>query len=104
MALRPEEIARRAIRNYVARPLSLTAPMHYAEACTWTGALSAARVLADQALEASLVARFAPIPTSAGAGVIPPRPHVDDRVFGIVPLAIPRTRRWGATWPIGSGR
>ncbi len=86
----PDEVARRVARNYVARPLSLTAPIHYAEACTWYGALTVARLVADRGLEASLVARFAPFLTPAGAAAVPPRPHVDDRVFGIVPLEIPQ--------------
>jgi unsaturated rhamnogalacturonyl hydrolase len=86
----PAEIAGRVIRNYLGRPLSLTAPMHYAEACTWSGALTAARLIEDEGLIAALTARFAPLATEAGAAAIPARPHVDDRVFGIVPLAMPR--------------
>lgn len=84
----PREVGARVARNYLARPLALGAPMHYAEACTWYGALTTARLLGDAALDAALVARFAPIPTPAGAAVVPPRAHVDDRVFGIVPLEI----------------
>jgi unsaturated rhamnogalacturonyl hydrolase len=84
----PQEVGARVARNYLARPLALGTPMHYAEACTWYGALTTAKLLGDAALEASLVARFAPILTPAGAAVIPPRAHVDDRVFGIVPLEI----------------
>jgi len=84
----PQEIAARLARNYLARPLALGAPMHYAEACTWYGALTAAKQLGNTALETALVARFSPILTPTGAAVIPPRAHVDDRVFGIVPLEI----------------
>jgi rhamnogalacturonyl hydrolase YesR len=84
----PQEVGARVARNYVARPLVLGTPMHYAEACTWYGALTTAKLLGDASLEAALVARFAPIMTPAGAAVIPPRAHVDDRVFGIVPLEI----------------
>ena len=62
--------------------------MHYAEACTWYGALTTANLLGDAALETALVARFSPILTAAGAAVVPARAHVDDRVFGIVPLEI----------------
>ena len=106
----PHEIARRVARNYLARPLVLNAPMHYAEACTWYGALAAARLLDDAALHRELVARFAPLATTAGAAAIPPRPHVDDRVFGIVPLEIPQhlamgkalaDRQWSSTTPDG---
>jgi len=76
------------VRNYLARPLALGEPMHYAEACTWYGALTTAKLLGDTGLETALIARFSPILTPAGAKVIPPRAHVDDRVFGIVPLEI----------------
>ena len=84
----PQEVGARVARNYLARPLALGIPMHYAEACTWYGALTTAKLLGDVALEAALVARFAPIMTRPGATVVPLRPHVDDRVFGIVPLEI----------------
>lgn len=84
----PQEVGARLVRNYLARPLDLATPMHYAEACTWYGALTTAKLLGDRALDAALIARFAPILTPAGAAVIPPRAHVDDRVFGIVPLEI----------------
>ena len=70
--------------------------MHYAEACTWYGALTTAKLTGDTALENALIARFAPILTPAGAAVIPPRAHVDDRVFGIVPLEIAMHGRDGA--------
>jgi unsaturated rhamnogalacturonyl hydrolase len=86
----PAELARRVTRNYLGRPLSLTTPMHYAEACTWYGALTVARLAGDGAARAALEARFAPLASGAAAAAIPARPHVDDRVFGIVPLAIPR--------------
>jgi rhamnogalacturonyl hydrolase YesR len=84
----PHEVGARVARNYLARPLDLHMPMHYAEACTWYGALTTARLLGDAALEAALIARFSPILTRDGAGVVPLRAHVDDRVFGIVPLEI----------------
>ena len=84
----PQEVGIRVVTNYVARPLALGAPMHYAEACTWYGALTTAKLVGDTALESALIARFAPILTPAGAAVLPTRAHVDDRVFGIVPLEI----------------
>jgi unsaturated rhamnogalacturonyl hydrolase len=84
----PREVGARVIKNYLARPLPIGAPMHYAEACTWYGALTTAKLLGDAALEKRLVDRFAPILTPAGATVVPLRAHVDDRVFGIVPLEI----------------
>ena len=87
----PQEIGRRLIQNYLDRQLDLASPMHYAEACTWYGALTTAKLIPDTTLDDRLIARFAPILTPAGAAVIPPRAHVDDRVFGIVPLESPFT-------------
>jgi hypothetical protein len=40
----PQEVGARAARNYLARPLALGAPMHDAEACTWYGALTTAKL------------------------------------------------------------
>jgi rhamnogalacturonyl hydrolase YesR len=84
----PQEVGARVVRNYLARPLALGVPMHYAEACTWYGALTTAELLRDTAMEEALIARFSPILTHSGASIIPLRAHVDDRVFGIVPLEI----------------
>jgi rhamnogalacturonyl hydrolase YesR len=83
----PREVGRRVAEAYLARPLPASA-MHYAEACTWYGALAFARLAGDQSLDHRLVARFEPILTPAAAAIVPARDHVDDRVFGIVPLEI----------------
>jgi len=84
----PQEVGARVAKAYLARPLAFGAPMHYAEACTWYGALTTAKLIGDAKLDAALVARFSPIVTPAGAAILPLRAHVDDRVFGIVPLEI----------------
>jgi rhamnogalacturonyl hydrolase YesR len=74
-------------RNYLARPLP-AGEVHYKEACTWFGALAFDRVAGDMGLDDALIARFAPLLTAAGPALVPSRDHVDDRVFGIVPLEI----------------
>lgn len=87
----PQEIGGRIIENYLGRPLP-TGEMHYAEACTWYGSLTTATLMGDRALRAGLRARlidrFNPILTTPHSPIIPSRAHVDDRVFGIVPLEI----------------
>ena len=85
---RPEQIGKSVAENFVVRPLG-EAPMHYAQACAWYGALSVAERTGDEDLTGRLVARFDPIFT-AGASLVPARDHVDDRVFGIAPLQIAR--------------
>jgi rhamnogalacturonyl hydrolase YesR len=84
----PQEIGKRVAEGYAASALP-PGPVHYKDACTWYGALAFARLTADQQLDARLVARFDPILAPAGATTyVPARDHVDDRVFGIVPLEI----------------
>jgi rhamnogalacturonyl hydrolase YesR len=111
----PAEIGRRLIANYLGRALP-AGEMHYAEACTWYGALTTARLAGDAALGAKLIKRFDPIVQVPRSPIIPSRDHVDDRVFGIVPLEIyiqnhdPRylaigkdlaDKQWAATTPDG---
>ena len=84
----PQEIGRRLVMNYLARTLDLQTPMHYAEVGTWYGALTTTKLIPEATLDANLITRFAPLLTTAGANAIPSRAHVDDRIFGIVPLEI----------------
>jgi rhamnogalacturonyl hydrolase YesR len=83
----PTEVGTRVVKNYLARPLP-TGAVHYAEACTWYGALAFTKLAANAGVDDQLIARFAPILQPAGGALIPARDHVDDRVFGIVPLEI----------------
>jgi unsaturated rhamnogalacturonyl hydrolase len=87
----PSEVGQRVAENFVARPLGYETnskvEVHYAEACTWYGALAVAQLTRDAALKASLIKKFEPLLTTA-TNAIPSRQHVDDRVFGIVPLEI----------------
>jgi rhamnogalacturonyl hydrolase YesR len=89
----PTEIGARVAKNYLARPLPSGA-ITYSEACTWYGALAFATLAGatspktDASLDDQLIARFAPILQPAGGALVPARDHVDDRVFGIVPLEI----------------
>ena len=61
----------------------------YAEIGTWYGALNFAQLTKDEALQKQLVARFDPLmPGGAEAAKRPTRHHVDDSIFGVVPLEI----------------
>jgi len=64
-------------------------PVHYAEACTFYGALAVARLISDGPLIDRVVARLQPL-LGAAADQVPSRRHVDDRVFGIAPLELTR--------------
>jgi len=81
----PEAVGRRVALNLVSRPLG-DREIHYAHACTWSGALKLAGAVGDDGLLVQLLERFEPIFGEGGSRWIPSRPHVDDRVFGIVPL------------------
>lgn len=83
----PEEIGKRVAENFVARPIG-DSKIHYAEACTWYGSLAVAALTRDRDLGDRLVLRFEPLLSPPGSDLLPSRNHVDDRVFGIVPLQI----------------
>jgi unsaturated rhamnogalacturonyl hydrolase len=93
VATSPATIGKRVAENFVSRRLgcetnSEQPSVHYAEACTWYGSLTFARLTQDEDLTRRLVQKFDPLLTPKGARYIPQRPHVDDRVFGIAPLEI----------------
>jgi rhamnogalacturonyl hydrolase YesR len=87
----PQTIGKRVAENFVERKLSYQADpklhVHYAEAGTWYGSLTVAQLTGDTNLQARLIEKFQPLFASESKN-LPPRPHVDDRVFGIVPLEI----------------
>src|SRR5690606_41127985 len=83
----PAEIGKVVAENLTGRSVG-TGEMHYAQACTWYGALTLAALTQDTDLTSRLVTRFDPLLTAEGEGVIPTRAHVDDRIFGIIPLEI----------------
>ncbi len=86
----PQEVGHRVTANFIPRPHMPQwndTVIHYAEACTWYGALTFARAAGDSALQARLVARFEPLFREEKA-LIPDPNHVDWTVFAAVPLEI----------------
>lgn len=55
--------------------------IHYAEVCTWIGALKFAQAVNDSSLTRKLVERFEPFFTTR-KGLLPPTTHVDFNMFG----------------------
>jgi len=84
----PEEIGKRVAEHFVNRPLPL-APMkiHYAEVCTWYGALTFASLTGDNKLTTRLEDRFNPL-FGVDSVLIPVPNHVDNTVFGTVPIEL----------------
>lgn len=85
----PQEVGARLAEHFVTSPHQYTATLHYSEAATWYGALTFAQLTHADALRSALIAKFDPLmPGGAEAARIPVRHHVDDSIYGIVPLEI----------------
>ncbi|NYF78058.1 glycoside hydrolase family 88/105 protein [Granulicella arctica] len=85
----PQEVGKLLADHFVTSPHQYTATIHYSEVATWYGALTFAQLTHDDALRANLIKRFEPLlPEGAEADRIPVRHHVDDSIFGVVPLEI----------------
>ena len=85
----PGEVGKRVAEHFVTSPHQYGATIHYSEAATWYGALTFAQLTHDDALKAELIRKFEPLMRGgAEASRIPVRHHVDDSIFGIVPIEI----------------
>ena len=85
----PQEVGKRLAEHIAAGPHQDSPTMHYAEIATWYGALTFAQLTHDATLRKELIARFEPLmPGGAEAALRPLRHHVDDSIFGVVPLEI----------------
>ncbi len=98
----PAEIGKLVAERFVADPLGST-PMYYAQAVTWYGALTTAKLLGDQDLLNRLITRFDPVLTEEGADYISWEVSVDARVVGIVPLEIYMNNQNQGCYDIGMG-
>ncbi len=89
----PQEIGKRVAERYAASDyLNLhrkppTPTIIYPETCTWYGALTFAQLAGDADLTARLLKRFDPL-LGERPSLIPAPNHVDNTVFGAVPLQI----------------
>lgn len=87
----PREIGKRVAENFLARKLEVEQGKRqyviYPEVCAWYGALTVAELTNDRDLKTRLIQKFDPLLTDR-ARQISPEPHVDYRVFGVVPLEI----------------
>lgn len=88
----PKEVGRRLAENFLARTLETDQGKRpyviYPEICAWYGSLNIARSLGDRDLTRRLTAKFDPLLTAEGAKKINPNQHVDNSVFGTVPLQL----------------
>lgn len=88
----PAEVGKRVAENFVARQLEYAQGKRkyviYPEVCAWYGSLTVAQLTKDSDLKARLIQKFDVLLTPDGAQHINQEPHVDNRVFGAVPLEI----------------
>lgn len=83
----PAEVGKVVAQHFVTTPLGKG--IGYPEVCTWYGAFTFAQITHNDALRDQLIARFTPIlPGGPEAHRTPQRHHVDDSIFGVVPLEI----------------
>ena len=84
----PQEIGKRVAEHFVTSPHQGDR-VFYGEVGTWYGALTFAHLTSDKELQDKLIRRFDPlIPGGADTKLIGTRRHVDDEIFGVVPLEI----------------
>jgi unsaturated rhamnogalacturonyl hydrolase len=87
----PQEVGKLLAEHFVTSPHQYTKTIHYSEVCAWYGALTFAELTHDDALRTELIKKFEPLmPGGAEAERRPERHHVDDSIFGVVPLEIAR--------------
>lgn len=86
----PQVVGRRLAERFIHSPHMFWTEfgtIHYAEVCTWYGALGFARVAQEKELTSRLVARFDAF-FADEARMLPPVNHVDNSVFGALPLEL----------------
>jgi unsaturated rhamnogalacturonyl hydrolase len=92
----PEEVGLRLAEKFLSTPHMIsryatssesTGHIHYAETCTWLGSLWFADVTDNEDLLIKLEERFTPL-FSEEKNLLPPPIHVDNNVFGAVPLEL----------------
>lgn len=85
----PEEVGKRVSEHFVASPHQSMKHIIYPEVCTWYGALTFAQLSGDKALTQELIKRFDPLlPGGSETSLVPAPNHVDNSVFGTIPLEL----------------
>ncbi len=84
----PQEVGKRLAEHFITSPHQHST-IFYGEVGTWYGALTFAKLTSDSDLRDRLIKRFDPLlPGGSETSLIGKRRHVDDEIFGIVPLEI----------------
>jgi unsaturated rhamnogalacturonyl hydrolase len=100
----PKNVGKKVAEHFVVSPHQGTKTIEYPEVAVWYGSLTFARLTHDESLRAELIKKFEPLmPGGAEAYRIPRRRHVDDSIFGIVPLEIGNQTRDSRYLSYGKG-
>jgi len=90
----PEEVGNRIAERFLSQPHSqygrvgkTPKQITYPDVCTWYGALAFSKATGNNGLRARLIKRFDPL-LGADARLVPLPNHVDNNVFGAVPLEL----------------
>lgn len=84
----PQEVGKKLAEHFVVSPHQ-GSYVFYGEVGTWYGALTFAQLTADNDLRDRLIKRFDPLlPGGKDENLIGQRRHVDDEIFGAIPLEI----------------
>ena len=84
----PQEVGKRLAEHFITSPHQHST-IFYGEVGTWYGALTFAKLTSDSDLRGRLIKRFDPLlPGGSEVNLIGERRHVDDEIFGVVPLEI----------------
>lgn len=86
----PQEIGKAVAEHFVTSPHQHSpGTIFYGEVATWYGGLTFADLTHDNGLRDELIKKFDPLmPGGSEAALVPKRDHVDDSIFGSVPLQI----------------
>jgi unsaturated rhamnogalacturonyl hydrolase len=85
----PQEVGKALAEHFITTPHQSNHTIVYSEVGTWYGALTFAQLTHDTDLRDRLIKRFDPLfPGGAEDALIPKHDHVDDSIFGTVPLEI----------------
>lgn len=85
----PTEVGKRVAEHFITSPHQSTRQIIYPEVCTWYGALTFAQLTGNKQLTEDLIKRFDPLlPGGAETGLVPVPNHVDNSVFGAIPLEL----------------
>jgi rhamnogalacturonyl hydrolase YesR len=101
----PQEVGKRVAEHFIPTPHQGNGTIFYGEVATWYGGLTFAQLTHDNDLRDRLIKKFEPLmPGGAEEAKIPKRHHVDDSIFGAVPLEIaiqtkdPKYLAYGTWW------